>query len=515
MATTARLDPRSESVSKLHRAYARGRLNIFVGAGMSQQSGFPGWDALNKELVLRYLSKEIGTATPAAMLASERLASKVDVLYEVLGRDAAADFVQQGMKKSFGKTLAQVLFNGRTLEDIPLKSAHHQIAALSDKARLFTLNFDPLLELALAARFPKIDWTKFRSPNDLGHSLTRSNKVEHLHGWINTDGKMSQDVILTQSDYFELSDDRRAFANKTLKKMLTGDSLTLTLGMSLADSNFRRFLYFLNKEHLNTRKRIYVVMKRENPAIDHYMQAHWGNSGLRLLFIERYDEIPGLLRDIQWSEAQKSAIPKWTNEAIRWRSNTVRDSVIFTDAWQEIAHRSLKELIQKIRNLFGIPLQEKITASLFIPFSESKTSARLRMVASSRKSVDGDDAFLRATKKVLSIVKGAEQGIAGVCYSSGTERSVAFGEGQIDVNFTPDMARDWISNEGYRDWRSIVAVPIIDSKYWVPVAVVTMTSNLAVPFWNTLGEKQYLLQPELYTAMRQAAYFALVGFASR
>jgi hypothetical protein len=303
--------------------------------------------------------------------------------------------------------------------------------------------------------------------------------------------------------------------NRVLKNMLTGDNATLILGMSLADSNFRRFLYFLNKEHVGTRRRIFVVMKRENPAVDHYMQAHWGNSGLRLLFIERYDEIPGLLRDIRWGEARKGAIPKWTNEAIGWRSSTVRDSVIFTDAWQEIAHRSLRELVLKIRNLFGVPLQERITASLFIPFSESKTSARLRMVASSRKSVDADGALIRATKRVLSIVKGGEQGIAGVCYSSGTERSVAFGEGQIDVNFSPDMARDWISSEGYRDWRSIVAVPIIDSKYWVPVAVVTMTSNLATPFWSTLGEKQYLLQPELYTAMRQAGYFALVGFASR
>jgi NAD-dependent SIR2 family protein deacetylase len=215
MASERERDPRSEYVARLHTAYSRRRLNIFTGAGLSQQSGFPGWDALNKELVLRYLSKEIGTSTPAAMLASERLASKVDFLYEVLGRDAAADFVQQGMKRQFGTVLAQVLYGGRTLEDIPLKSAHHQIVALSDRARLFTLNFDPLLELALAKSFPKTNWRKFRSPNDDGHSLGRFNKVEHLHGWINTDGTMSRDVILTQSDYFDLSDDRRAFAKQS------------------------------------------------------------------------------------------------------------------------------------------------------------------------------------------------------------------------------------------------------------------------------------------------------------
>src|ERR1041384_6755188 len=94
-------DPRSEYVSRLHRAYSTSRLNVFVGAGLSQQSGFPGWDELNKALVLRYLNEEIGTSTPAAMLASERLAEKANILYDVLGRDAAADFVEQGMRRRF------------------------------------------------------------------------------------------------------------------------------------------------------------------------------------------------------------------------------------------------------------------------------------------------------------------------------------------------------------------------------------------------------------------------------
>jgi hypothetical protein len=510
-----KFDPRSAYVSRLHRAYSRGRLNIFVGAGLSQQSGFPGWDELNKGLVVRYLNEEIGTSTPAAMLASERIAEKANILYDVLGRDAAADFVERGLRRRFGTVLAQVTYKGRKLEDIPLKSVHRQIVALSEKARLFTLNFDPLLELALAEKLPKYKWTSFRSPNAKGHSLTRKDKVEHVHGWLDLNGQMSPELILTQSTYFELSADSQAFANRSLQKMLSANMVTVILGMSLADPNFRRFLYFLNKTESAVRKRIYVVMKRENPAVDHYMQAHWGKSGLRIIFVERYDEIPGLLRDIQWGMAPKGAIPKWTNEAIKWRSQKLRDSVIFTDAWQKIGHQSLQALVMKIRNLFGVPIHEKLTAAMFIPFSESKTQARLRIVASSRKAADADTAVGRAILRVLSIAKGEEQGIAGVCYSTGTERAIAFGEGQVDVNFSTEMTENWIAKEGYRDWRSIVAVPVIDSRNWVPVAVVTLTSNLANPFWTTFGEKQFLLQPELYAAMRQAGYFALVGFATK
>ncbi len=507
-------DPRSEYVAKLHRAYTQKQLNIFVGAGLSQQSGFPGWDDLNRTLVRNYLNKDIGDSTPAAMLASENIEAKANNLYNVLGRDAAADFVQQGMRGGFGEALAQALFGGRRLEDLPLKSAHHQIVALCDKAHLHTLNFDPLLELALRRRFPKRQWVNFRSPDANGKSLSRKYKVEHLHGWLDADGQMGKGFVLTQSDYFELGASPRAHANRSLKKMLTGKNVTLILGMSLADPNFRRVLYFLKKEGADVRRRTFVVMRRENPAVDHYMQVHWGNRGLRLLFIERYDDIPGLLRDIQWGQAQEGKIPRWTNESIDWRFASLPDPVVFTDEWQEIAHGSLRALTEKISKLFGVPPHERLNASLFIPFTESKTHARLRMVASSRNALTWKAALRRATRRVLLISKGREQGIAGVCFTSGTERAVAFGEGQVDINFTADMSENWTSSEGYRDWRSIVAVPVIDTKFWVPVAVITLTSNQPDPFWLHFGEKQILLQPELYSAMRQAGHFALAGFAS-
>ncbi|HLJ86153.1 MAG TPA: SIR2 family protein [Candidatus Angelobacter sp.] len=506
-------DPRSEDVSQLHSAYKNGRLNIFVGAGVSQQSGFPGWDDLNKGLLLQYLNAQIGNSTPAAMLASERIAEKAGILYDVLGRDAVADFVEQGMRDRFGPVLAQSTYKGRKLEDLPLKSIHRQIVALSDHARLFTLNFDPLLELALAQRFPGREWTSFRSPNG-NRRLAARNQVEHVHGWLDPDGRMSWELILTQSSYFELSANSKAFANRALQKMLSDNSVTAILGMSLADPNFRRFLYFLNKKKTAAHKRIYVVMKRENAVVDHYMQTHWGNNGLQIIFIEQYEEIPSLLRDIQWGETPKRSIPKWTNEAIRWRSETLRDSVIFTDAWQKIGHESLRALVTKVKTLFGVPPHESLTATLFIPFSESKTEARIRIVASSREAVDHNKALDRALGRVLSIAKGEEQGIAGVCFSTGTERAIAFGEGQVDVNFSNTMMEKWTGKDGYRDWRSIVAVPVIDSKYWVPVAVITLTSNFANPFWTSFGEKQQLLQSELYAAMRQAGHFALVGFAA-
>jgi len=292
-------DPRSNYVKRLNSAFRQGHLNVFVGAGISQEAGFPGWEAFNQALMRGYLMSDIGSAGPAAMLASSSIEPTATELYGALGRDAVADFVYRAVGKQFGFLLASVLYGGRGIDELPLKSVHHQIASLAQRARLFTLNFDPLLECALCRKFPKKNWVDFRSPKSDGNPLTGKYKVEHLHGWIDPDGKMSPDVVLTESHYLELTENSRARANKILKNMLAGRNTTLILGMSLADPNFRRVLYFLHKQRRSSRERIYVVTRQAKPAIDHYAQRHWVSRGLRLLFVEQHDEIPGLLRDIQ------------------------------------------------------------------------------------------------------------------------------------------------------------------------------------------------------------------------
>jgi hypothetical protein len=257
-----------------------------------------------------------------------------------------------------------------------------------------------------------------------------------------------------------------------------------------------------------------VVTRRDKPAIDHYAEVHWVRRGLRLLFIKHYDDIPGLLRDVRWGEAPTGGLPKWIHEAISWRRRNLPDVAIFTDDWQKIAYDGLAALLEEIRSLFAVPAPEKLTAGLFIPFWESEANARLRMVASSRKWVKKDGAIMRATKRVLAIRKEREQGIAGVCFSTGTNRAVVYGEGQVDVNFTAEMSKEWVSQAGYRDWRSIIAVPVIDTEDWVPVAVITLTSNMPDPFWVQFGKKKDLLEPELYTVLRRTARFCLADFAS-
>src|SRR5712671_348975 len=106
-------DPRSHYVRRLNLAYRKNRLNIFVGAGISQASGFPGWDSFNRELIRQYLAAEIGSNTPAAMVASPNIEATAEELFSTLGRDAAADFVYRANRKRFANLVASVLYQQR------------------------------------------------------------------------------------------------------------------------------------------------------------------------------------------------------------------------------------------------------------------------------------------------------------------------------------------------------------------------------------------------------------------
>jgi hypothetical protein len=502
-------DPRSGYVASLHTAYRKGKLNVFIGAGISQGSEFPGWDAMNKALLHGYLASVIGNSTPAALVAAPYTGSAVEALYSALGRDSVADFVQHAMPHTFNSLLASVLYQGRQIDELPISSTHHQICALTEKARVWTLNFDPLLELAMARRVPGSHWTSFRSP---GATARGNTKIEHLHGWIDPGGA-SRQLVLTESEYIELTVNPKAAANRKLIRMLSGDNVTLIMGMSLADQNFRRVLYFLNKHGLSLTKNIIVMTVRQQPVVDHYLDLHWEQRGLRLLFLKNYEEIPGLLRDVQWGESKPGQLPAWVGASARWRESELPQRVIFDDNWQTLVHLSLDALCQQIREMFAVPQEEHINASLFVSFSNG-SSVDLRMVGYSGGRSTGGEAKRQSRARRLLIKKGKEQGIAGVSFVRGTVRAVSFGDGDVDINFPPSMRARWVSRKGYKDWRSILSVPIIDTPYWLPVAVMNLTSSMADPFWSRFGKNQGALEAELHAIIRRTAAFCLTGFAA-
>jgi hypothetical protein len=93
------------------------------------------------------------------------------------------------------------------------------------------------------------------------------------------------------------------------------------------------------------------------------------------------------------------------------------------------------------------------------------------------------------------------------------ERESLYGDAGMDFNFTKEMLSKWVTEKGYRDWRSVLAVPLMDSPRRLPIAVLTITSNLSRPFWTGLASQSEGYRQELMLWIGDTCRWVLGGFA--
>lgn len=505
-------DPRSreKAVADLHRFYSRKQLRVLVGNGVSIPSGFPPWDSLNLGLLEVLIRADSRDRNLWAGLIEPELPKLTRSLYDVLGRNGAADFVRMTSPSRFKRRLAEVLFSDVNLRPESLTDTQHQLAAMSSNAPLLTTNFDPLLEMAIADLKGSLKWERYRkTPRADARAFTKG-VVEHVHGFIEPDGSTGGHLILTESDYFNLAANDREPANRRLRALFERPGAVLIVGMSMQDPNIRRLLYVLRSDETAGLPPAFLVLKKTDPVVDGYTSDYWRKRAVRLIFINDHEELAGLLRDVHWGIAPPGEPPGWITESTEWLESTIGRELFVDPDWQTLARRLLSTLRNRVRQLFAIPNEEQCHFGLFVPLRHGKFE-KLSLVATSR-DVSPEDALSYAITRSLDIQKGREQGAAGIAFTSGRARESLHGDTGQDFNFTPELTERWVNEQGFRDWRSVLAVPLLAGRNWTPVAAVTLTSNLAQPFWRRFGAYEEVFTTELLSWMRQTAKQALGGF---
>jgi len=293
------------AITSLHEAYNDGDLKILIGAGASVPCGFPTWDELSRTLIEQSIKEQQPTLSAAEI---------ADSLFAKLGKERAADFVQlqpgvEGESSShrLRRLLRDVLYSGRSMEELPTTALHRQIAAMNH-AKVYTTNYDPLLEIAMLRRSGAAEiklrhkqsgWTAFDEKQDL---------VAHLHGYVDPSEKVagSGKIVIADSHYYQLALETEASANHCWHELMTGGKV-LILGMSLADPNLRRILYRQSADQSD----IYLLLKRDNSAADKFLEQHWRVQQLTCVFIDDWSEIPGILRDIKWGVPGDREMDPW------------------------------------------------------------------------------------------------------------------------------------------------------------------------------------------------------------
>ncbi len=509
--------PKRESeeqhIGHLHNVYQAGKLRILVGAGTSMDSGLPSWENLSLKLLEGWLESDDGRWSKPETSKQSEVAK---TLYTALGRDGTTDFIASRVSRhEFRRLFSNALYGEHKLCEFRPRSVHKQLAVMSDKASLYTTNYDHLLELAMEELHHTSrgeHWRKFRDPQGYTYRSddTAAALIHHLHGWIDPCTESSGpeyggSFIITESHYLELPNYPDALANRRMQVLLETEGATLIMGMSMEDPNVRRMLYRLSRSGLDPISDLYVILKYEGQAdrlINEYVADRWEQRKVTLLSVNSYDDLPSLLRHIHWGVPDQDTAPEiWLDTSIDWIEKQLQ-GVQFTDDWQIAAHCVLDAYCQQVQRWLGIPEEERITCALFVPMKLGPSKFILAPLASTRGLQTASQAKDYLNRKNVPLCGPDDLGAISAAFLLGKPREATRAD-TVRWDFPEPDAADK-NSDYFKDRQSLLTIPVLDSKYWLPVAAVVITSSNKSRKWeqNLQDEDK---QPWLFSSARKTA----------
>ena len=233
------------NLSHIHQAYRNNRLVIFVGAGVSRNSGVPTWDEL-----IAAMKSELPTD-----LRFENDALKIAQLY----KDA------RGYKEYMDKVKDILLYNKTTPNPL-----HKRILSLNP-SHIVTTNYDDLIEQEIQNEY--IQYTIIREDKDIPQ-MAYPNSLIKMHG-----DYVTNNIVLTETDYYNYKNNFplvRAFVQS-----LFASKLVLFVGFSFADLNLKIILEELKgilSEHM---QRAYLLSCDEP---NHVVRNYFENKGVNVVY---------------------------------------------------------------------------------------------------------------------------------------------------------------------------------------------------------------------------------------
>ena len=304
---------------------------------------------------------------------------------------------------------------------------------------------------------------------------------------------------MTEGHYFELAANQSLHANQAVLDPLMGDDTLLIIGMSLNDPNLRRLLHERRNRGLANSKDVYAVLKEEDDLVTDYQSIYWRSRDVKLIWVRDYDEIESMLRQIKFGPYEP---PTWFKTALAWMQARNFPDRFYTDEWQESSHKALARLKAQIDLLFPRAYGEVIELNLLAP---RETTMSLGLVARTQdRAASGQEAIDRANLFRFGVNYLEEGGSSGLAFVRGQPDEAIDEADWAHRNIPRDTIKIWYQQKGFRDWRSIISIPILDSKDWKPIGVVSITSNFPKPFWGCFGDQKDRLQGQLKAIVRGA-----------
>lgn len=232
----------------IKEASEQGRLVVFVGAGVSNNSGVPTWSKLINDM----------KASCGADNETDEL--KIAQLY----KDA------RGEKEYMDKVKEVLKYNKVSPNPI-----HKAILDLNP-CHIITTNYDNLLELEIDREFKQFDI--IREDKDIPN-ISYPNSLIKMHGDF---GK--NNIVLTENDYYNYNKNFPLIRSFVLS--LFASKLVVFIGFSFADLNLKKILSDLRSVLHESMQRVYLISDTKPSQI---INTYYENKGINVVYLDESD----------------------------------------------------------------------------------------------------------------------------------------------------------------------------------------------------------------------------------
>lgn len=239
------------NIKRIQDALHNGRLVLFVGAGVSKNSGVPMWGEL-----IEKMKSELPES-----LRNEKDDLKLAQLY----KDSRGE-------KEYLEMVMKTLCHNKVIPN-PI---HKELLALNP-VHIVTTNYDDLIEQEIRNEYKQ--FTVVRGDKDMPN-MTYPNALIKMHG----DYTLGN-IVLAENDYYNYP---RTFAlTRAFVQSLFASKLILFVGFSFADINLKMILNDV-KNILEERMQPVYMLSLNKP--DEVTQKYFENKGINIVYLEDSEE---------------------------------------------------------------------------------------------------------------------------------------------------------------------------------------------------------------------------------
>lgn len=301
---------KSNHIEHVRKAYKNNDLVLFLGAGVSIDSGIPLWSELIKKLLIQMIIKRSDNKE----LTSEEIDMLSDLAYN--NKEDSPLTQMRYIRSAFEddeyyELVHDVLYskplskNNKILDAI-IKLAAPQYSNAGLKS-IITYNFDDLIE----QKFEEKEFEHNSIYQEENMIAIDKLNIYHVHGFLPSNWSKEENdanLIFSEEDYHRVYRDSFSWSNLTQINAFR-DNTCLFIGCSLTDPNLRRLLDVSTRNKESARH--YAILRKNRVETtdtkhekllkiyqnidDNIREAYFRELGINIIWVDSFEEIPDII----------------------------------------------------------------------------------------------------------------------------------------------------------------------------------------------------------------------------